>query len=136
MWYDWDIGHLYDLEHVWVHVGADGAVIAVEASQHGRREAMLVAGSDLPELRDGRPVLYPEAGKHAHWAHPQQIYLEARQRLTVLCGPLAGHEGVHLGNRFAQDGAYSATAAGHRLARKLNLVFEKLPRDADSRTAV
>ena len=116
VWYDWDIGHLYDLEHVWVHVGADGAVVAVEASQHGRREPM-VADNGLPELRDGRPVLYPEAGKHAHWAHPDQMSADDRRRLEALCGPLAGIEGVHLGNPFAAAGRYAATPYQHRLAR-------------------
>lgn len=116
VWYDWDIGHLYDLEHVWVHVDAAGAVVAVEASRHGRREPMFL-GTGLPELRDGRPVLYPEAGKHAHWAHPEQMDPAARQRLAALCGPLAGMEGVHLGNPFARAGAYAASPADHRLAR-------------------
>lgn len=116
VWYDWDIGHLYDLEHVWVHVDIAGAVVRVEASQHGRREPMLLSAG-LPELRGDRPVLYPEAGKHAHWAHPDQMDAATRQRLAVLCGALAGHEGVHLGNPFAETGAYTATAADHRLAR-------------------
>lgn len=117
VFYDWDIGHLYDLEHVWVHLDAKGAVIAVEASAHGRRETM-DSGDGLPELREGRPVLYPEAGKHAHWAHPRQMPPAARERLAVLCGPLAGHEGVHLGNSFAEAGAYRASARDHRLARR------------------
>ena len=116
VWYDWDIGHLYDLEHVWVHVDGDGAAVAVEASRHGRREPMRLANG-LPELRDGRPILYPEPGKHAHWAHPDQMDRDVRRRLAMLCGPLAGHEGVHLGNPFAAAGAYDATPYDHRLAR-------------------
>ncbi len=35
IWYDWDIQHLYDLEHVWVHLDAEGAVVTVKASRHG-----------------------------------------------------------------------------------------------------
>jgi FMN phosphatase YigB (HAD superfamily) len=116
IWYDWDIGHLFDLEHVWVHLGADGAVTAVDASVHGRRQRMrLIHG--LPELRSGRPVLYPEPGKHAHWVDPVQIDPQTRQRLAVVCGPLAGHEGVQLGNHFAQSGAFKVMPADHRLAR-------------------
>jgi len=116
IYYDWDIGHLYDLEHVWVHVGADGAVTAVEASAHGRRLAM-DAGRGRPELAGDRAVVYVEAGKHAHWAAPGLMGEADRQRLRALCGPLAGIEGVHLGNMFAAAGAYAASGRDHRLAR-------------------
>lgn len=116
VWYDWDIGHLYDLEHVWAHARADGSLVAVEASQHGRRLPMS-AVDGLPELREGRPVLYPEAGKHAHWAHPSHMTPDHRHRLEALCGPLAGIEGVHLGNPFVAAGRYSATPRDHRLAK-------------------
>ena len=116
IYYDWDIGHLYDLEHVWVHVGGGGEVIAVEASSHGGRLVM-DAGSGLAEMAGDRPVIYAEAGKHAHWATPQQMGPADRQRLTALCGPVAGIEGVHLGNMFAAAGALMPSAADHRLAR-------------------
>ena len=32
IWWDWDIQHLYELEHVWVAVEKGGRVVAVEAS--------------------------------------------------------------------------------------------------------
>jgi hypothetical protein len=32
IWWDWDIGHLYELEHVWVYLDADRQVIRGEAS--------------------------------------------------------------------------------------------------------
>jgi phosphoglycolate phosphatase-like HAD superfamily hydrolase len=116
IYYDWDIGHLYDLEHVWVHVGADGAVTRVEASSHGGRKVMDSANG-LPEMSGTRPVIYAEAGKHAHWASPAQISNSDRQKLAYQCGPLAGVEGVHLGNPFAARGDYVATAHDHRIAR-------------------
>lgn len=116
LYYDWDIGHLYDLEHVWVHVDADGRVVEVEASAHGGRRSM-DAGGGRAEFRDGRAVVYVEAGKHAHWAAPTLMSSADRQKLAVLCGPAAGIEGVHLGNPFAARGAYQASAEDHRLAR-------------------
>jgi FMN phosphatase YigB (HAD superfamily) len=116
LWYDWDIGHLYELEHVWVHLDGEGEVIAVEASAHGKRNLM-DAGWGLPEVRDGRPVLYCEPGKHAHWATPELIPSDTRRLLNHLCGGLAGHEGVHLGNMFAESGAYRPRPKDHRLAR-------------------
>src|SRR5205809_292705 len=34
IWWDWDIQHLYELEHAWVYVDATGHVIHAEASWH------------------------------------------------------------------------------------------------------
>src|SRR5690606_20443523 len=110
------IGHAYDLEHVWVHVAANGAVIKVEASSHGGRKPMEIAAG-LPEMEGGRPIVYAEAGKHAHWAHPDHMQAGGRQKLGVLCSSLAGIEGVHLGNSSAQRGDYDPTPRDHRLAR-------------------
>lgn len=87
VWWDWDIQHLYELEHVWVFVDGAGAIVGVEASQHGR------ASADSWELEDGRPVLYAEAGKHALASTPAQHM--ARQADTRhSCGPRAGVGGV------------------------------------------
>jgi FMN phosphatase YigB (HAD superfamily) len=116
VWYDWDIGHLYDLEHVWVHLDGAGEVIAIEASAHGRRETMVLPGGQLP-LRGRRPELFVEPGKHAHWADGAALAEEAGERLRALCGPLAGIEGVHRGNPFAQGGLYRPTPLADRLAR-------------------
>lgn len=116
IYYDWDIGHLYDLEHVWVHVGTDGAVTRVEASSHGGRKLM-DTGAGLPQMSGNHPIVYAEAGKHAHWASPTHMFDSDRQRLAYLCGPLAGVEGVHLGNPFAARGDFGATGRDHRIAR-------------------
>ncbi|UYO00552.1 MAG: HAD-IA family hydrolase [Devosia sp.] len=116
VFYDWDIGHLYDLEHVWVHIDADGGVARVEASSHGGRLVM-DAGEGWAEFRNGRPVVYVEAGKHAHWASPHLMTAPAQRKLAALCGPLAGLEGVHLDNDLAKAGHFSASAADHRRAR-------------------
>ncbi|MEJ2028549.1 MAG: HAD family hydrolase [Maritimibacter sp.] len=116
IWHDWDIQHLYDLEHVWVHVEADGAVVRVEGTMHGLR-VCTDTGSGLPEMQGGRPVLYSEPGKHAIWAQAHVIPFIAGEMISTVCGPEAGEEGIHLGNRFADAGAYSATAHEIRLAR-------------------
>jgi hypothetical protein len=41
IWWDWDIQHLYELEHVWVAVDADGRVVHADASWHGGMHPML-----------------------------------------------------------------------------------------------
>ena len=40
IWWDWDIQHLYELEHVWVYLDAAGRVIHAEASWHGGFQPM------------------------------------------------------------------------------------------------
>lgn len=118
VWCDWDIGHLYDLEHVWVHLDATGQVMAVEGSQHGRRVEL--AGG---VLEGGRPVVYLEPGKHAVWASPGAMAPEF-PRIAAQCGPFAGTDGVHVDNLFGDRGEITATPLDHRLARL------KLKRDA------
>jgi glycerophosphoryl diester phosphodiesterase len=87
IWWDWDIQHLYELEHAWVFVDAAGAVVAVESSQHGASSA----GSFT--LEDGHPVLYAEPGKHA-LASDRATLIERRPRTLVECGRRAGTGGV------------------------------------------
>jgi glycerophosphoryl diester phosphodiesterase len=87
IWWDWDIGHLYELEHIWVYVGADGRVVRAEASWHGDFHAIpvneRVAAPDengsltgaeqnllnplnlLTNADGDHPVIFSEPGKHA-----------------------------------------------------------------------
>jgi glycerophosphoryl diester phosphodiesterase len=87
IWWDWDIQHLYELEHAWVYVDAAGVVVGVESSQHGAS-----AGGSF-RLEAGRPVLYAEPGKHALTADRASL-LERKPRTTLECGPRAGVGGV------------------------------------------
>ena len=63
VWWDWDIQHLYELEHVWVYLNADEQLIGAEASWHGGFNDMAVNGALL--LTDNRLTVYSEPGKHA-----------------------------------------------------------------------
>ena len=40
IWWDWDIEHLYELEHVWVYLDEAGNLLAADASWHGGWNAM------------------------------------------------------------------------------------------------
>ena len=89
LWWDWDIGHLYEVEHAWIFVSEGGEVVGVESSQYGGSY-----GGNL-KLEDGRPVLYSEPGKHALASDPGALV--ARRDHTVhSCGPGAGAGGVHV----------------------------------------
>ncbi len=89
LWWDWDIGHLYELEHAWVFVGGDGEVVGVESSRHGGSY-----GGDL-NLEGGRPVLCSEPGKHALASGPG-AFVARRDHTEHSCGPGAGAGGVHI----------------------------------------
>ncbi|SMY07269.1 HAD family hydrolase [Flavimaricola marinus] len=133
IWYDWDIGHLYDLEHVWVHLDASDQVVAVEASFHGQRVPMDLAGG-LPRIADGRPVLYIEPGKHAHWADGIAMAALAGTKLCTLCGAQAGIDGVHRGNPFFEAEAYQITPLMDRLAQRKMQRDSFVPRFCFSRS--
>ena len=94
IWWDWDIEHLYELEHIWVYLDAGGQVIAAEASWHGDWNPMRAAEGG-PPLQDGRVVVCSEPGKHAFAASPPRL-LERRERTAIACGPAAGTSGVHV----------------------------------------
>ncbi len=99
IWWDWDIQHLYELEHVWVYVDGGGAVADVEASWHGKYNRMLDERGRLPR-RGGRPLLYSEPGKHAFAPSPQWL-LERKERTMASCGSQAGKMGVHVTPLYA-----------------------------------
>lgn len=93
LWWDWDIGHLYELEHAWVYLDQDEQVVRAEASWHGTYHDMAVDG--VLHLTDQRPQLYSEPGKHAF--APVISWLEERApRTRRSCGRLAGAGGVHV----------------------------------------
>ncbi len=91
LWWDWDIGHLYELEHVWVYVDARGDVVRVEASWHGGYNEMRV-GDRVP-LEGTHPVVYAEPGKHAMAPSPEW-HLRRERETTLSCTRLAGAGGV------------------------------------------
>ncbi len=99
IWWDWDIGHLYELEHIWVYVDCDGLVVDAEASWHGSYNRMADDGQQ-PCFEDNRPALYSEPGKHAFAPSPRWL-LERKAQTRASCGPRAGKMGLHVTPLFA-----------------------------------
>ena len=114
IWWDWDIQHLYELEHIWLHLDSDDSVVAVEASSHGGKHAMLADGT-LP-LEHGRITLFSAPGKHALSADAAgQARIWAA---TVLaCGDLAGRDAILVNDMFAAA-LSGLTAADHRAVKR------------------
>ena len=94
IWWDWDIQHLYELEHVWVYVDGAGDIVDAEASWHGRYHQMRDEEGRLP-TREGRLALYSEAGKHAFAPSPGWL-LQRKAKTRASCGARAGAMGVHV----------------------------------------
>lgn len=86
LWWDWDIQHLYELEHAWVFVD-DGRVAGIESSQHG------AATGDGLRFEAGRPVLFSEPGKHA-LTTSEDVLLRRRAGAERACRQRAGTGGV------------------------------------------
>ncbi len=94
VWWDWEIQHLYELEHIWVYVDNVGQVIAADASWHGGWHVMIGADGQ-PPTQDGRVIVYSEPGKHAF--APVIDWLIERKPITdASCGRAAGKMGVHV----------------------------------------
>ncbi|MFQ5944420.1 MAG: hypothetical protein ACE5JF_12790 [Anaerolineales bacterium] len=106
IWWDWDIGHLYELEHIWVYLDETGQPSRGEASWHGEFHFMGRDGS-LP-LENGHLSLFSEPGKHAFAPDPR--WFQVRKERTVWnCCQGAGNRGLLESNAFR--GAFPAKSA-------------------------
>jgi glycerophosphoryl diester phosphodiesterase len=94
VWWDWDIQHLYELEHIWVYLDTDERVVAVDASWHGGYHPMQ-DDQGSPPLEDGRAVVHSEPGKHAFAPSPAWL-LERARTTRASCGVRSGVMGVHV----------------------------------------
>jgi hypothetical protein len=65
-YFDYDIEHMYDLEHIWVTVGKNGDALSAEASFHGKYLVLLVPGLHGAVPPSGNHVhAFCQPGKHA-----------------------------------------------------------------------
>ncbi|WP_200940218.1 HAD family hydrolase [Devosia sp. Root436] len=115
IWWDWDIQHLYELEHIWLKLDADDSVVAVEASAHGGKLAMQLPGGALP-LEEGRVTLVSTPGKHAFTATADAQAQDAE--LTVVsCQELAGRAGILINDMF-RAALTEVMAEDHRAVKR------------------
>lgn len=97
IWWDYEIGHLYELEHVWVYVGSNGEVLDCEASFHGR--VLKGLRKDRSNLLDGTHVqLYSQPGKHAFSPLPELF--ELLPDAEAAASTLAGNDGLLINELF------------------------------------
>ena len=100
IWWDWDIGHLYELEHVWVFVNEAGRVVRAEASWHGDYHDM--SQDEHLALEGDHLIVYSQPGKHAFAPTPHWFREREKQVRRSETRDLAGLGGVLL-SPFIKD---------------------------------
>ncbi|MEO2202578.1 hypothetical protein ABGV42_02410 [Paenibacillus pabuli] len=96
IWWDYEIGHLYEMEHVWIYVGHEGEVVDCEASFHGKvLRGML---KDRMNMVDRHVCLYSQPGKHAF--SPLPVVFELLPDLYSAAGIQAGCDGLLVNDLF------------------------------------
>ncbi|MCX7845564.1 MAG: hypothetical protein N2312_03025, partial [Dictyoglomaceae bacterium] len=96
IYWDWDIQHLYELEHIWVFV-KNGKITKVEASWHGDYNEMKGV-----KIRGTHPILYSQPGKHAFAPSPSwfQPFFFKYLRFIAPCKDKAGNGGILIKSMF------------------------------------
>lgn len=92
VYWDFDIEHLYDLEHVWVHVNGAGEVTECEGSFHGNYLRCL--RRDRSNIDGTHVAVYSQPGKHAFMPSAEAFDLLPLLHLQAPCLALAGSGGV------------------------------------------
>lgn len=95
-YYDFDIQHLYDLEHAFVYLDQERKVIGVEGSFHGKFLNSLIEG--VTEFESSHPVLYVQPGKHA--VMPAKEYFQLVIDRDTACNRNAGEAGFLISSMF------------------------------------
>lgn len=99
IWFDYDIQHLYELEHVWVYVGEDTHVRKVEGSFHGKYLIMEDLETKRPNLVNmSHPLVFLQPGKHAVLPDARLIRIVPEWKES--CMEKAGLDGVSYPERY------------------------------------
>ena len=119
---DYDIQHLYDLEHIWIYVDEHENIVGAEGSYHGRflnaivpefttfykknelNEEFIVkrqSGAEIIHPKGSRIIMYSQPGKHAMVCNPKFMYLYTE--LFESCKRLAGIHGLDAPERYLKD---------------------------------
>ena len=110
LFWDYDIQHMYDLEHIWVWVAPDGSVTKAEASFHGKYLTLWEPDLPFADAPEGNHVhAYCQPGKHAFLPDGQLFRLMPGWKES--CNVASGGE-VLVGGPFA--GVYEPTTEDDR----------------------
>ncbi len=96
IYWDYDIQHLYEMEHVWMYIAKDGSVLDCEASSHGRYYKGLLL--DRSNLEGTQIHLFSQPGKHAFF--PKVEYFDLFPNLSTCTYEEAGTMGLLISELF------------------------------------
>ena len=122
VWWDWDIQHLYELEHLWVYLDVGDNLVLGEGSVHGGFQVL--KDNDKTPSEHGRLVAYAEPGKHAFAGHAAQIR-RLKPLTKEICIGLAGSGEVLINDMFS--GQIQATALQRRLSKRYMQAHAAVP---------
>ena len=122
IYWNFDIGHLYELEHIWVYVDEAGKIVNVEASFHGMYFRNLL--HDRSNIEDEtHVVLYSQPGKHALMPRAENFYL--LPDLFKVTDELVGIDGLSLPEMFV--GKYETNEGINLMVRDYMKKFKFKP---------
>ena len=75
IWFDYDIQHLYELEHIWVYVDKGGRAVWAEGSLHGKYLNQVAFGWNACNRREWLDTGMDAAGKHGGLPDPALVKL-------------------------------------------------------------
>ncbi len=124
LYWDYDIQHMYDLEHIWVWVGPDGFVKKAEGSFHGKYLTLWSPELPMARLPEANHVhAFCQPGKHAFLPDGELFRLVPDWQ--TCCNELAGGP-VEVGGPFA--GRYaSEPVTDERCARYIRSRYAFMP---------
>lgn len=99
IWFDYDIQHLYELEHIWVYVDKGGRAVWAEGSFHGKYLNQVRLSDGMPVMEEnGRIRVWMQPGKHAVLPDPALVKLVPKWKES--CKELAGEDGLAVPEAF------------------------------------
>lgn len=102
VWYDYDIEHLYELEHLWIYVDNNGNVIDAEGSFHGKYLKMVNPKTgEVNSEEKHHLVVYAQPGKHAFL--PEGDLVRLVPNWYEACNKTAGSAGVLVQDMFSDQ---------------------------------
>ena len=116
IWWDWDIQHLYELEHIWTYINTSGDVVHAEGSWHGNFGSLGNSDTGRPPLHDDtHPIALSQPGKHA-FAAKQDVFFIMEDHIRSQCRAGVDSDGLLVTPLFQEAISSFKTAETDRLA--------------------
>ncbi len=121
IWFDYDITHLYELEHLWIYVDREGKVKDAEGSFHGKVLRMVSTDTGQPVIEEeNHLVVYSQPGKHAFLPEIRLFHLVTD--LMKSCNEDAGTDAIAVPDRFKCNFDIEDKTVVHYIRKKYSFI--------------